>query len=710
MAKAKKLVIVESPTKAKTIEKFLGKGYKVIASQGHVRDLPKSQLGVDPQSDFAMKYITIRGRGDILAEIRKEAKNASQVLLATDPDREGEAISWHLAAILGIDPESECRVEFHEITKNAVKEAIKHPRAIDMDRVNAQQARRALDRLVGYKISPLLWTKVKKGLSAGRVQSVATRMVVEREKEIDEFIPEEYWDISAEFEALSEKGKKLICKAVLASIKGKKAVLHNEAETDKAKSLILSDSFTVNSIKNVEKKKKPQPPFTTSSLQQEAGRKLGFTTAKTMQVVQQLYEGIDLKNYGTVGLVTYIRTDSVRVSQEAVAAVRTAIEKKYGAEYCPKTPNEYKGRSNAQDAHEAIRPTMADCTPDEIKNELTRDQYQLYKLIYARFMASQMTPAIFTCCTADISGKQVMMRYYGEHMTFDGYRALYTEGSDEDEESKEAVLPQLEPNQSILFSNVTGNQHFTQPPPHYTEASLVKALEEKGIGRPSTYAPTITTIISRNYVSREKKKLFPTELGKMISNMMVEHFAPIVDEGFTASFENQLDTVEAGTTEWRQILREFFPSFQAMLEEAESKIEKVEVKDEVSDIPCDQCGAMMVYKMSRYGRFLACPNFPNCRNTKTITQYIDASCPKCGKRLMEKVSKKNRKFYGCEGYPECDFVSWDMPLNEKCPKCGSYMVRKYGKHGELVSLCSNETCRHKIICNEESSEPVENED
>lgn len=707
MADAKKLIIVESPTKAKTIEKFLGKGYKVIASQGHIRDLPKSQLGVDPQSDFAMKYITIRGRGNILADIRKEAKNAPKVLLATDPDREGEAISWHLAAVLGIDPQSACRVEFHEITKSAVKDAIKHPRAIDMDRVNAQQARRALDRLVGYKISPLLWAKVKKGLSAGRVQSVATRMVVEREKEIDGFIPEEYWDISADFEALNAKGRKITCKATLHTINGKKAALHNSKQTEKARDLILQDTFSVKNIKDSKKLKKPQPPFTTSSLQQEAGRKLGFTTAKTMQVVQQLYEGIEVKNYGTVGLVTYIRTDSVRVSQEAVNTVRQAIENRFGENYCPKKPNEYKGRSNAQDAHEAIRPTMVQCVPEEIKAELTRDQYQLYRLIYARFMASQMTPAVFSCCTADIAGSHASMRYYGEHMTFDGYRVLYTEGSDEEEERKESVLPQFTADQKITFFNVAGNQHFTQPPPHYTEASLVKALEEKGIGRPSTYAPTITTIISRNYVSREKKKLYPTELGQMISNMMVEHFAPIVDEGFTASFENRLDTVEAGQTEWRQILRDFYPPFEAMLQEAETKIEKVEMKDEVSDVPCDLCGAMMVYKMSRYGRFLACPNFPECRNTKTVIQYIDADCPKCGKRLMEKVSKKNRKFYGCEGYPDCDFVSWDMPLNEKCPKCGSYMVRKYGKHGEFISLCANETCRYKITREDNPSETEE---
>jgi len=692
---AKKLVIVESPAKAKTIEKFLGRGYKVEASQGHVRDLPKSQLGVDAEHDFEMKYITIRGRGDILARIKKEAKAASRVYLATDPDREGEAISWHLAQTLGLDPEKPCRIEFHEITKKAVKEALEHPRAIDMNRVDAQQARRALDRLVGYKISPLLWAKVKKGLSAGRVQSVATRMVVEREQEIEAFIPEEYWDVTGSFRAQNVKGKSMACQAKLVSLNGKKAAIHNEEEAQAAKREILQASFSVQSAKVSEKLKRPQPPFTTSSLQQEASRKLNFSTAKTMQVVQQLYEGIDLGKAGTVGLVTYIRTDSVRVAQEAVEAARGFICEQYGNEYCPETPNQYKGRKNAQDAHEAIRPTYMEYTPESVKAHLTREQYHLYRLIFHRFLSSQMKPAVFQTLTADLTGQSCVLRYYGEHMVFAGYRAVYVESTDDEQELPESILPVLEENKPVSFTDVKTEQHFTQPPARYTEASLVKALEEKGIGRPSTYAPTITTILSRGYVTREKKRLYPTELGCMITSMMTEYFGPIVDTEFTASLEDRLDTVEEGQTYWREILRTFYPPFEKMLGVAEEQIEKVEVKDEVSDVQCDKCGAMMVYKMGRFGKFLACPNFPECRNAKPIVHYIDAPCPKCGARLMEKTSKKNRKFYGCEKYPECDFVSWEMPISQRCPKCGHYMVEKRGKRGEIIHLCANETCRYK---------------
>jgi len=692
---AKKLVIVESPAKAKTIEKFLGKGYKVEASQGHVRDLPKSQMGVDAENNFEMKYITIRGRGDILARIKKEAKAASKIYLATDPDREGEAISWHLANTLGLDPEKPCRIEFHEITKKAVKEALEHPRPIDMNRVDAQQARRALDRLVGYSISPLLWVKVKKGLSAGRVQSVATRMVVEREQEIDAFIPEEYWDITGAFTAPNAKGKKMSCQAKLVSLNGKKTAISNEKDALDAKKQILKSSFSVQSIKLSEKLKRPQPPFTTSSLQQEASRKLNFSTAKTMQVVQQLYEGIDLGKAGTVGLVTYIRTDSVRVAEEAVQAARHFINEQYGSDYCPSEPNQYKGRKNAQDAHEAIRPTYIEYTPDTVKTHLTREQYNLYRLIYNRFLASQMKPAVFQTLTADMNGGKCTLRYYGEHMTFSGYRAVYVESTDDEQETPESILPVLKEGDGVEFTSVDAVQHFTQPPARYTEASLVKTLEEKGIGRPSTYAPTITTIISRGYVTREKKRLYPTELGCMITSMMTEYFGPIVDTEFTASFEDQLDTVEEGSTEWRNVLKEFYPPFKEMLDVAEEQIEKVEVKDEVSDIPCDKCGAMMVYKMGRFGKFLACPNFPACRNAKPILHYIEAPCPKCGARLMEKTSKKNRKFFGCEKYPECDFVSWEMPIVDKCPKCGSYMVQKRGKRGETIHLCANETCRYK---------------
>ena len=700
-----KLVIVESPAKAKTIEKFLGKGYKVEASQGHVRDLPKSQIGVDPGHDFAMKYITIRGRGDILARIRKEAKAADVIYLATDPDREGEAISWHLANVLDIDTAQKCRIEFHEITKKAVKDAISHPRAIDMDRVDAQQARRALDRLVGYKISPLLWAKIKKGLSAGRVQSVATRLVVDREREIEAFIPEEYWDVTAKFEAPTQKGRKVSCDAKLVLLDGKKAVIHNEAEAKAAKKRILNAAFTVSQCKQGERLKRPQPPFTTSSLQQEASRKLNFSTAKTMQVVQQLYEGIDLGKAGTVGLVTYIRTDSVRVSEEAVAAARGFIQTQFGNEYCPEKPNQYKGRKNAQDAHEAIRPTYVDHTPESVKAYLTKEQFNLYRLIYTRFLASQMKPAVFQTLTADLSGGGAVLRYYGEHMTFAGYRAVYIESTDDEQETPESILPVLEEGGSVSFTSVNAEQHFTQPPARYTEASLVRTLEEKGIGRPSTYAPTITTIISRGYVSREKKRLYPTELGYMVTDVMLEYFAPIVDVDFTAQMEEKLDEVEEGQEEWRAVLRDFYPPFEKMLDEAEKHIEKVEIQDEVSDVPCDKCGAMMVYKMGRFGRFLACPNFPECRNAKPILTYIATPCPKCGARLMEKTSKKNRKFYGCEKYPECDFVSWEKPISEKCPKCGSYMVEKRGKRGEHIHLCANETCRYKeTVAKEEKDE------
>ncbi len=701
---ARKLVIVESPAKAKTIEKFLGKGYKVEASQGHVRDLPKSQLAVDVDNDFEVKYITIRGRGDILARIKKEAKNASRVYLATDPDREGEAISWHLANALDIDYTKPCRIEFHEITKKAVKEALEHPRPIDMDRVDAQQARRALDRLVGYKISPLLWAKVKKGLSAGRVQSVATRMVVEREQEIEAFIPEEFWDVTAAFSALNAKGKKMTCYAKLVSLNGSKAVIQNAEEAQAAQKQILSACFAIQSLKTGEKLKRPQPPFTTSSLQQEASRKLNFSTAKTMQVVQQLYEGIDLGKAGTVGLVTYIRTDSVRVSEEAIQSVRSFIGEHYGSEYCPEEPNQYKGRKNAQDAHEAIRPTYMNHTPESVKPFLTREQYNLYKLIYHRFLSSQMRPAVFQTLTMDIAGGDCVLRYYGEHMLFAGYRAVYVESMDDEQEEPESVLPVFEEKAAVDFTKVETEQHFTQPPARYTEASLVRTLEEKGIGRPSTYAPTITTIITRGYVSREKKRLYPTELGRMITAMMTEYFGSIVDTDFTASMEDKLDMVEEGSTQWKEILREFYPPFAQMLSVAEEQIEKVEVKDEVSDVPCDKCGSMMVYKMGRFGKFLACPNFPACRNAKPILHYIDAPCPKCGARLMEKTSKKNRKFYGCECYPECDFVSWEMPITDQCPKCGSYMVEKKGKRGETIHLCANETCRFKTTVESESSE------
>ena len=691
-----KLIIVESPAKAKTISKYLGKGYKVEASQGHVCDLPKSQLGIDIDHDFSLKYITIRGRGDILSRIRKEAKNASQIFFATDPDREGEAISWHLYHVLGVDENSPCRIEFNEVIKKAVQAAIKKPRKLDMGRIDAQQARRALDRLVGYKISPLLWVKVKKGLSAGRVQSVATRMVVEREREIDNFIPEEYWDISADCAVKGEK-KPISFSAKFTSLNGQKTAVSNRDEADRIKAMIESGDFAVTDIKRKEKKRQPAPPFTTSSLQQEAGRKLSFTTAKTMQVVQQLYEGVDLEGEGAQGLVTYIRTDSVRISDEAMTALRNFIPEKYGNEYLPKEKNEFKGRKNAQDAHEAIRPTDVTRTPDSIKGSLSREQFMLYRLIYNRFVASQMAPAVYETLSAEITDKQVGLRFYGEHKVFAGFTTLYEEGSDESEDNVEMTLPALKEGQKIVIKQVNTDQHFTQPPSRFTEASLVRTLEENGIGRPSTYAPTITTIIARGYVSREKKRLFPTELGIMVTEMMEKYFTRIVDTEFTAFMEEKLDEVEEGKLDWQQILREFYPDFVSTLSVAEKEIEKVEVKDDVSDVPCDKCGAMMVYKMGKFGRFLACPNFPDCRNTMPILTYIDAPCPVCGKRLLEKTSRKNRKFYGCEGYPECDFVSWDKPADEKCPQCGTYMIEKRNNKGEILHLCTNESCRFKKL-------------
>ncbi len=695
-ASKQKLIIVESPAKARTISKFLGKGYKVEASQGHVCDLPKSQIGVDVDNDFALKYITIRGRGEILNKIRKEARNASEIYLATDPDREGEAISWHLSHVLNMDETKPCRIEFHEVTKKAIQNALKSARQIDMGRVNAQQARRVLDRLVGYKISPLLWAKIKKGLSAGRVQSVATRMVVKREEEIEAFIPEEYWDISAKFNTFQAHGRKLQFNTRLYSLDGQKVAIANADDAEKAAERIRQANFAVNSIKKGEKRKMPAAPFTTSSLQQEASRKLGFTTAKTMQVVQQLYEGIDLDGEGAQGIVTYIRTDSVRVSDEALSALRAYIPERFGAEYLPEKAIEYKGRKNAQDAHEAIRPTDIHRTPDSIKASLSKEQYNLYRLIYNRFLASQMMPALYETMTMEIAGSGVVMRFYGEHKSFAGFTSVYEESTDDAVASAETTLPQLVEGDAVTLADVSSEQHFTQPPSRYTEASLVRMMEEKGIGRPSTYAPTITTILARGYVSREKKRLYPTELGRMVTSMMETYFKDIVDMEFTAELEDKLDKVEEGETDWKQILREFYPPFEKTLEIAEQQIEKVEVKDEPSDVPCDKCGAMMVYKMGRFGKFLACPNFPECRNTKPIVNYIEAPCPKCGARLMEKTSRKNRKFYGCEQYPACDFVSWEKPVTEKCPVCGSYMVEKRGRKGEVWYLCANETCHHRI--------------
>lgn len=690
---ANKLVIVESPAKAKTIGKFLGRSYKVEASQGHVRDMPKSQLGVDVENGFDPKYITIRGRGDILTRIRKEAKNASKIFLATDPDREGEAISWHLAHVLGIDEESPCRIEFHEVTAKAVKAAVKSPRPIDMNLVNAQQARRVLDRLIGYKISPLLWQKIKKGLSAGRVQSVAAKMICDRENEIEIFVPEEFWNIEASFRI-----NNAAITARFTCLDGEKTELHSREEAEAAMKRCEGADYKVASIKLSERRKLPAAPFTTSNLQQEASRKLGFTTQKTMQVAQQLYEGVEIAGEGSQGLVTYIRTDSTRTADEAVEAVRAQILSDYGESFLPEKPNTYKTRKSAQDAHEAIRPTDIQRRPESVKASLSRDQYRLYKLIYDRFVSSQMTPAVYDTMAVDIdSDTGVRFHFNAQKLRFSGFTAVYEEGADDSpEESNAKQLPDFAEGMPAQLDEAHAEQHFTQPPPRYTEASLVRALEEKGIGRPSTYSPTISTIINRGYVARESKRLLPTELGKIVNDMMCRHFPEIVDIAFTAGMEEQLDNVEAGETEWRGIISEFYGPFSQTLEQAEKVIEKVSIEDQISDVPCDKCGAMMVYKMSRYGKFLACPNFPECRNTLALPKNINVPCPNCGAELLERVSRKGRKFYGCERYPECDFVSWDLPVRDQCPLCGGRMVLKRGAKDTRFHVCINETCRHRV--------------
>ena len=697
---ATKLVIVESPAKAKTIAKFLGRGYKVEASQGHVRDLPKSQIGVSPENDFEPKYITIRGRGDILNRIRKEARSAAKVYLATDPDREGEAISWHLANVLGIDEHSPCRIEFNEVTMKAVKAAVKNPRGIDIDRVNAQQARRVLDRLVGYKISPILWAKVKKGLSAGRVQSVAAKMICDRENEIDTFLPEEYYNIAGRFRV---GGAELIARFY--GENGEKMDVHTREECDALLARAREGAYSVRAIKKSERRKMPAAPFTTSNLQQEASRKLNFNTGKTMQIAQQLYEGVELAGEGLQGLVTYIRTDSTRISDEALLSVREMIKNTYGEPFLPAEPNIYKSRKTAQDAHEAIRPTDISRRPEDVKASLTRDQFRLYRLIYDRFVSSQMTPAVFDTLSADIAGENgLTFHLAGQKMKFAGFTIVYEEVLDDAVEEKDISLPDLEEGMSASLLDVTGEQRFTQPPPRYTEASLVRALEEKGIGRPSTYAPTISTIITRGYVARENKRLIPTELGKIVNDLMCKNFPDIVNIQFTADMEEKLDDVEKGQVDWHAIVRDFYGPFEKDLEKAEASIEKVSIEDQVSDIPCEKCGAMMVYKMSRYGKFLACPNFPACRHTLALPKSIGVACPQCGAQLLERISRKGRKFYGCERYPECDFVSWDRPVNDKCPVCGSRMVYKRGPRNTHYHVCVNESCRHRVEVEAENDE------
>ncbi len=677
---AKNLVIVESPAKADTIHKYLGRNYQVVASMGHIIDLPSSQIGVDIEHDFAPKYITIRGKGELLAKLKKEAKAAGRVYLATDPDREGEAISWHIANALKIPEGETCRITFNEITKQAVQAALKSPRAIDLDLVDAQQARRILDRIVGYQISPLLWKKVKKGLSAGRVQSATLKMICDREAEIEAFVPEEYWTLDALLAAGSRAKDKFTARFY--AIKKKKSELANKEETDAVIAALEGAPYTVTDVKEKQKLRHPAPPFTTSTMQQDASRKLNFPTKKTMAVAQQLYEGIKLKDEGKVGLITYMRTDSLRISSQAQQAAGEYIESVYGKEYLPAKPNVYKTKASAQDAHEAIRPTNVRFTPDSIKDSLTNEQYRLYKLIWARFVASQMASAVLDTATAEISapgqdGRRYQFRASGYTIRFNGYMAVYSDLSDEDE--KEKALPKLEAGQEVKLVELKGEQHFTQPPPRYTEATLVKTMEEMGIGRPSTYAPTISTIISRGYVGKEKKQLYPTELGQIVTDIMKEYFQDIVDVTFTANMEEELDEIAEGKSGRVAVLKEFYTEFEPALRAAEQEMERIEIKDEESDVICEKCGRRMVYKMGRYGKFLACPGFPECRNAKPIVKETGAKCPKCGGMILEKKSKRGKVYYGCEKNPECDFMMWDQPLAEPCPKCGGLMAHKAGR-------------------------------
>ena len=684
---ANNLVIVESPAKAKTIKQYLGKSYNVIASMGHVRDLPKSQMGVDLDNNFEPKYITIRGKGDLLTKLKKEAKSAKKIYLATDPDREGEAISWHLAELLGIEEDEKCRITFNEITKNAVQNAIKEPREINYDLVNSQQARRVLDRIVGYKISPILWRKVKKGLSAGRVQSVATRLIVEREREIENFIPEEFWTVDAKLK--TENGNEFI--ASLATESGKKIKPSNAQEVKNIEEELKKSEYRVDEVKKSEKKRSPAPPFTTSTMQQEASRKLNFTVKRTMVAAQKLYEGVSVEGHGTVGLITYMRTDSLRISNEALASAREYIGEHFGEGNLPAKPNFYKTKNTAQDAHEAIRPTYVSITPQDVKGSLPADMYKLYKLIWERFIACQMKPAVYETVAVDITAGKYGLKANGSKLIFKGYMSVYVEGRDDDVKEKDNVLPAMSEGEQLSLSEIVSNQHFTQPPLRYTEATLIKTLEEKGIGRPSTYAPTITTITARGYVGRDKKQLVPTELGSVVTDIMVEHFPDIVGVEFTAEMEKDLDGIEGGKADWVKIVGDFYEPFKKVLETADEKIGKVKLEDEKSDVVCEKCGRTMVYKMGRFGKFLACPGFPECRNAKPIVKETGANCPKCGKKILEKKSKTGKVYYGCEDNPKCDFMTWDVPVTkEKCPQCNGLLLKKKGRTKKIV--CANPDC------------------
>lgn len=684
MSSKKNLVIVESPAKAKTLKKFLGSNYKIEASVGHVRDLPKSELGIDINNDFEPKYITIRGKGELLAKLRKEVKAADRVYLATDPDREGEAISWHLMHALKLDDKKASRITFNEITKNAVKKSIKEARKIDMDLVDAQQARREVDRIVGYKISPLLWKKVKKGLSAGRVQSVALSLICDREEEIDNFIPKEYWSIDVQLKTSKNK----TVKARFYGKGKKKLELNSKAETDKVLDEVKNKAFTVSSVRRGNRVKNPVPPFTTSTMQQEASKLLGFGSQKTMRIAQQLYEGVDIKGEGTVGLVSYIRTDSVRIADEAYEEAKELILENYGEEYV-KERRQYTTDKRAQDAHEAIRPTSAKRLPDAIKDSLSRDQYRLYKLIWERFVASQMPQAQYTTISADIESGGYSFRASGSLLVFDGYLSVYKKNEEKEEETS---MPEVMDGDVLKMTEITPLQHFTQPPARYTEAMLIKTLEDIGVGRPSTYAPTISVIQARNYVTKEDKLFYTTELGEVVNKIITSNFGSIINTDFTADMESTLDRVESGEIEWKQILRDFYPLLKDLLDKAESNVENVKLEDEVTDVICDECGRNMVIKYGRYGKFLACPGFPECRFTKPLYEDTGVKCPKCGGKVLIKKTKKGRKYYGCENNPDCDLMLWNKPTGELCPECGSALVIKGSRSARIA--CSNGECQY----------------
>ncbi|TNJ64284.1 type I DNA topoisomerase [Paenibacillus hemerocallicola] len=686
---ADSLVIVESPAKAKTIGKYLGSKFIVKASMGHIRDLPKSQIGVEVENHFEPKYITIRGKGSVLKELKDASRKVKNIYLAADPDREGEAIAWHLAHYLELSETEPCRVVFNEITKQAVKDAFKQPRPIDMDLVNAQQARRILDRLVGYKISPLLWKKVKKGLSAGRVQSVAVKLIIDRENEIKSFVPEEYWSITAK---LAVSGTEF--EAKFYGVDGEKRELNREADVQDILNRIGESAFIVGDVREKERQRNPAPPFITSSLQQEAARKLNFRAAKTMQVAQQLYEGIDLGKEGTVGLITYMRTDSTRISPVAQEEAKAYIESAYGAAYYPETPRVYlKKNANAQDAHEGIRPTAIVKTPEELKPFLSRDQHRLYKLVWERFVASQMASAVLDTMTVDISVSDVTFRAVGSKVKFPGFMKVYVEGNDDGTTEDDKYLPVLKQGDKLNNNGIEPKQHFTQPPPRYSEARLVRMMEEMGIGRPSTYAPTLETIQKRGYVAMEEKRFVPTELGDLVIQLMAEFFPEILNVEFTAHMEEELDFVEEGKVDWVRVLDEFYTTFEKRLEVAEEEMKEVEIQDEITDVLCEKCGRHMVIKMGRFGKFLACSGFPDCRNAKPIVKEIGVTCPKCKEgHVVERRSKKGRIFYGCDKYPDCDFVSWDKPADKPCPNCSSMLVEKNTKAGSFLQCVE---CGHK---------------